>query len=854
METARPTVQAPLVPVTFAFLSGILLGTSAWLPPVSLIVVGAVSAGVSLWRWRRARSGVLVLLLLWGCIGALRMTVWAAHPGARLAAVLPVEPRPVRLHGVVVNDPAELFEPGEARAAEDGDATVDPSTRATAYGRGLAQDSAPQVHHKGPRALPVGLHPDRQVCVVALRHQKTAQGWQPICGRLRAAIHSPKQLVGYGDEVLVEGEWSNVPAPSNPGQYDWQAALARQRVHGLLRVRPFDGLVILRHGQGHPVLAAVFRWRARWARLIQEHFEPRDAALLLALLLGERAQIDEGLKEAFQTTGTVHLLVISGFNVGLVAGLLELCLRLLGWPWRLRLIGLAAGLGGYCLLSGGQPPVVRATLMAWIVLGAMALDRVVSWPNTLAAAAALILWVNPTQLFDPGFQLSFGAVWSLMALTPRWAAWLEPRLRGMGPAWLRRYVAASLCATSAVWVGLTPLLAWHFHLLSPISMVANLLLAPLVSALVSLGTAVLMAGTIVEPVVSWSRWPLGGVLEMTRRVVEWCHAIPGGHWVVPPPSPLVLVGYYGLLGISVLRRSRGWSVGSVALCWAGGISLWLWGLVASQAMASRWLRLEALDVGHGDCLVVRTPRGQTVLVDAGSEEAGRFRVVPFLRSAGITTIDALVLTHTDEDHVGGAVPVLSAVRVRRLLTNGAQGDTMSARAVRRVAVASGVPETVLAAGMRLTGDPAVRIEVRHPPAGLMPGVLPDSNDNSVVLRVAMGRVSVLLCGDIEEAGLPWLLRAGTGGPTTVLKIPHHGSRLGQAGEAFFDAVRPRVAMLSVGRAHHLPAPETVQALQRRGTAIVSTRDDGAVSLRTDGRRLEIRTFTGRHHTYRVSDE
>jgi competence protein ComEC len=827
-ETQKVTMQAPLVPVTLAFLSGILLGTYARLTPVGLIVVGTVSAGVALWRWRRTTSGVIALLVLWGCLGALRMAIWERHPDTRLTAVLSDEPQSVQLHGLVVDDPVELFEPGEAHTVEGDDATVDP---------------------------------DRQVCVVALRHVRVADGpstslraappgrteivgrrWQPITGRLRATVYAPKELLRYGDEVVVEGQWSRVPAAGNPGQYDWQAALARKRIHGLLRVRPFDGLVVLQRGQGNPVLAAVFRLRERWVRLIQEHFEPRDAGLLLALLLGERTEIDEDLKEAFTATGTIHLLVISGFNVGLVAGLLELFFRVLGLPWRFRLCFLAISLGGYCILTGLQPPVARATLMAWIVLGAYALDRVIAWPNTLAAAALIILGLNPMQLFDPGFQLSFGAVLSLLGFASRWYRWLEPRLSWMRPAWLRRYVAISLSTTSSVWVGLAPVLAWYFHLVSPVSMLANLLIAPLMGALVFMGTTLLMLGTVFDAVVRWGSGVLTLLLDATLCCVSWCHTLPGGYWFVGHPSPFFLIGYYGLVGVSVLRARLGWSQGRLLICWVVGLMVWVWSAVTLRVLESRWLRVDVLDVGHGDSLVVRMPGGHTLLVDAGSQEAGRYRVVPFLRFVGVTSVDALVLTHTDEDHLGGAIPLLKEIRVRRLLTNGVRDDTMSARQVQYLAAAQPIDGMILTAGMKLGGDPGIGIEVLHPPLGLVPGCAPESNDNSVVLRLTRGAVTMMLSGDIEEAGLPWLLRQDRPLRSAVLKVPHHGSRLGQIGEQFFLAVAPTLAILSAGRAHHLPAPETVLALQRSGSALYSTRQDGAIHLRTDGVHLEVKTF------------
>jgi len=737
------------------------------------------------------------------------MTVWEGHPDARLTELLSEEPQPVQLHGFIVDDPVEPLEPGEAESGSE-----------------------------QPRRRDA----DRQTAVLALRHWRTAHGWCPIDGRVRATIMSPRALVRYGDEVLVEGEWSRVPAPGNPGQYDWRAALARKRIHGLLRVRPFDGLVVLRHGQGNPVLAAVFRLRHRWEQLIRAHFSARDAGLLLGLLLGQRAEIDEDLKEAFTTTGTIHLLVISGSNVGLIAVLLGGLLRLLGVsrPWALG--GLAVGVGIYCLLTGAAPPVTRAMVMAWMLLGAHALDRVISWPNTLAAAALVLLWANPTQLVDPSCQLSFGAVASLLALTGRWFPWLEAMFAWVRPSWIRVYLAMSLAATGAIWVGLAPVLAWYFHLVSPVSMLANVLLVPLMSGLVTVGTSVLTPGTIYEPIVGWGTPLLRGMLQATIGCVSWCHAIPGGFWYVGQPSLWWMGGYYGLLALSMWWTRHGARTARLVILWTAAATVWLWSLVAARALSSRWLRVDVLDVGHGDCLLVRAPRGPTWLIDAGSRDAGSARVVPLLRAEGISTVDALLLTHPDEDHVGGARVVLSTMRVRQLLTNGARDARMSAREIGRQIRAQRIPAAVVTAGMTWQAKDGLRVDVLHPPQGFVPGTSPGSNENSVVLKLTKGSVSLLLTGDLEEAGLPWILRAGEALRSTVLKVPHHGSRLGEAGAAFFRAVQPRIALLSVGRAHQLPAPETIRAVETTGALLLSTRDDGAISLRTDGRRVQVRAW------------
>ena len=790
-------MNAPLVCVTIAFMVGILIGTSmSW---VGWVLIGCAVITAAFVFFKRAyRSwALMVLWFIWIGLGMLRVMLWYAHPAERLLEQLPIEQEQVRLHGIIWDDPTEIFSPDEALM---------------------------------------------QRCAIDVRHIKAGDGWHKQTGRVLATFHDKDKRVLYGDEVIVEGEWLRVPKPGNLGQYDWRASLARLRIHGLLRVRPFDGLVIMKHGQGYAWLALIFKIRQRWEWLIRKHFDEPQAGLLVSLLLGKRVALDDKLKDAFVQTGTIHLLVISGFNVGVIAALLELFLRILGIPWRARLCICALGLGFYALLTGMQPPVVRAMLMAWVVLGALALDRVIVWLNTLAFSALIILWANPMQLFDPSFQLSFGAVISLLMFTQKWTKGFMYLLGWLHPVRFRRYLSIGLGATSSIWVGLSPMLAWYFHIVSPVSMLANLLLAPLMSAMVAFGTSLLMFATVFSAFMRWGSWLLKLLLDATLLCVSWCHTFPFGYWFVAHPSAWLFIGYYGLVGVSVLKRRIGWSTNRIILCWVAGMAAWIWIAVAAYALESRWLRLDFLDVGHGDSIVVRTPGGRTLLVDAGSQEAGRFNLIPFLRFSGISRVDALILTHPDEDHLGGAIPLLENFHIDRLFTNGATDNTSSAHLVREHARANRVSEIVLSSGMTIMREHDLLIEVLHPPRGLVPGSIAGSNDNSIVLKLTKGSVSILLCGDIEEEGLPWLLKERKRLRSSVLQIPHHGSKLGGIGRELFEAVKPRFAILSVGRKHNLPAPETVRAIKDLGAGLLSTRDVGAISLRTDGKRLVIRTY------------
>ncbi len=777
--------RAPLIGVTVAYALGIVLRLTASLSPPALGAAAVCAGAGALARGRRGPRAC-ALGLLWCCIGGLRTSLWVTQPAMTLQAIVPDDARPVGLHGVVL------------------DRLSDPS-------------------HLGSDTL-----------VLALRHRRTGGGWQPLRGRARVSVQAPRTAVRTGQRLVLEGRWTRVPARGNPGLYDLRAALGREGIQALVTVRPFDGIAVLPEPGHWGWPAHLLALRRRWAARIDEAFDARHAALMHSLVLGRRVALEESLRDAFVQTGTMHLLVISGSHVAVMALALSWLLRLLGCGWRSRLALTAAALGAYAVLVGENPPVVRATVMAWMVLGAIAVDRTVRWGNLLAAAALVMLWINPAQLGDPSFQLSFGAVLSLLVFANRWRS-LVAFLGWVRPVWLRRYVALNVGCTTAVWVGLWPILAWYFFLVSPVSLVANLLVVPIVSALVVIGTAAVALGSVV-PIALHALAPLIVLgLDALAACVRGCQRIPGSFFYLGQPPWWVVGGYYGLLGLSVLGPRLGLRRTQLVAAWLIGCNLWVWALAIEAAAATQRLRLHLLDVGHGDSLLLQGPGGQTLLVDAGTEEAGRRVVLPTLHRLGIRRLDALILTHLDADHIGGALPLLEALPIKRLLTNGARDDTMTCRRLERMVAQRRIPHETVRAGMRWRDARGCELEIEHPPEGLVPGTPAAANDNSVVLAVRLGRVRILLTGDLDEAGVPALLQAGRPLRATVLKVPHHGSALGAWTETFLNATHPALALISVGRRPGLPADETLRALARMGVRILMTRDAGAIRLETDGR-------------------
>jgi len=781
--------MSPLVPLAVLLAMSILLGTHLVLSPLWVASFGIVAGSAGIIARRRPIIGMACGVIVWGCVAWLRVWQVTEIPAHHVARLIGAQPAIVRVHGVVLDDPIESFAPHER---------------------------------------------EQQVCVIRVTALKSSEHWQPATGLVRLRLDATPILLSYGDDIVAEGRARPVAPPGNPGQYDWRAALARQQIYTVMTVRPYQGVARLGPFRGQWWVRLIYAWRHRLEAAIAAAFDADHAGLMRALVLGQRVSLEESLKRAFVETGTMHLVVVSGFNVGLIAGILELFLRLLGLPFRARLILSGVCLGGYCLLTGMQPPVMRATLMAWTVLGAWWIDRAINWPNILAAAAIAILLLNPLQLWDAGFQLSFGAVASLLLFAKPVGAWLEPVCPAL-PSRLRRYVAMGLASTVAVWIGLWPVLAWYFQVVSPVSMLANLLLVPLVSLIVGAGTIAVSAGSAWHAVLGASAGGLRFLLDTMAWLVRVCQRVPGGWWLIARPAWWVMAGYYCLLMLTCMRVRLRWSPARVVIAWLIGLTLWVWADVAAIWQEARWVQIAILDVGHGDSIVLRTPSHHTILVDAGSADAGRYAVVPFLRARGWSTIDALCLTHPDEDHLGGVPAILDELRVRQVFTNGFPPDTPTAQHVMAALEARHIPRATLSAGMQLTGLPGLEMIVLHPPAGFVPETDPASNDNSLVLQMRAGTFRVLLTGDLEERGIPAVLRWGDQLRSTVLKVPHHGSALGPGGAALFEQIHPTLAVISVGQRRGLPSPQTLEALRQVGAKIVMTRDAGAVIIRTDWR-------------------
>jgi competence protein ComEC len=567
-----------------------------------------------------------------------------------------------------------------------------------------------------------------------------------------------------------------------------------------------------------------------------------------ALVLARREHLDPELREAFALSGTAHLLAISGFHVGVVAGLILGTLRFSGMRRRQAALGSAAACWLYVLGIGAPDAAVRAALLLSLLAVSRIRGRLVVPAGALASAFLLLLVADPANLGSIGFQLSFAGTGGLVllrrplaeGLDRAWRRWRGRSLvrgrktRGPGEGLLRGG-ADGLVAGTAATLPTLPLLAWHFDRISVVGIPATLAIAPVVAAAIPGVGAVLFLDLL--PWEGPSRFLAGGV-GLLLKLVAWgvgaASELPGASIWVSRPALLVggLTGILVLVALYVSLRGRVRpGVRRLAAGGAGSVALLLLPLFPGPSA----LEVHLLDVGQGDGILLRLPSNRWIVVDAGPRgpgfDAGAARVVPYLRRQGARRVEALVLSHPHLDHVGGAPALLEALPVRGILDPSRPVPSGSWRQVLEVARRQGISWWPAEAGPRVRID-GVELEILHPDSATVADpAVSDWNDLSIVLLVRYGDGSILLTGDayqeVEERVLQDL-------PTqlSVLKVGHHGSRT-STGEALLDWTRPEVALIPVGDGNRYghPHAQVMNQLDGRGTRSYRSDRDGNVRVR-----------------------
>src|SRR5215471_15047762 len=616
----------------------------------------------------------------------------------------------------------------------------------------------------------------------------------------------------FGDELKLFGNAAPIAAPRNPGEFDMRAYLARHDVRRALFVRYPEEGTLIRHGGGNPILRAAQKSRSWMQNGLCRGLEnsPQVQAFLSGIVLGLRQQAPEDIEEPFQQTGTLHLFAVAGLHIGIVATLLWMLATLARLSRKTAAAIVIPLLFFYAAVTGLHVSSVRAATLASILIGGLFFERKVFLANSLAAAAFFILCWNTNELFSTGFQLSFAVVGAIVLFTDPFFKVFQrrgaadpflPQTLVRGPRrWMHssyEWVSGGVSVSLAAWVGSVPLILWYFHLVTPISLLANLVVVPIAFFVL----AVALLSLMTTPLVPWvalvfnnANWTLA---TLVIGIVNLFAQIPGGHFYVAPLN---------------------WNEKSSA-------------------------RMTVLDLGAGAAVHLRTV-GSNWLFDCGSERNYERVVREYLHWAGVNRLSGLFLSHGDSLHIGGAMELLNDFPNTHVFDNPAQDRSALHRRLSRMLSGSkkrGLKSSSLIAGddLHLAHDVAAR--VLFPPASFA-GVTAD--DQALVIRLSIAPATfVLLMSDSGEETEDALLSSGLELHSDVLiKGQHHSAASGSS--AFLDAVRPQliIATSQDFPEHERISEDWVDEVRARGIKLFRQDETGAVLLEFHGREWTARAY------------
>ncbi len=737
----------------------------------------------------------------------------------------------------------------------------------------------------GPEERPWGVYYTIETAAVRVDGRDRA-----VTGRLRLLISDRAEgapRLAYGDRVRFLAWIRPIVDFANGQPNSYRRYLADRSIHARASIHAGGAVIKVLPPGGNPVVRWIETGRAAARELIRRAVGPEAAGLLRAVLLGDRAGLDPAVREAFQTTGAAHLLVVSGLHLAFLAALAFLLVRglLTRSAWLCQrvnviLLSRAAALlpvTAYAALAGFSPPTWRAWVLVVAAVIGQGLGRVRdAWSGLIAAAFGLsVLW--PPAPFSLSFQMSFTAVAALLWTLGR----LENDLAGLWPSGglagaerlderpgrfgrlAGRYFLGLAASSAVASLALAPLLARAFNQIPLGGIGLNVVLVPLITlAVVPLGLLGLGLGAVAPVLGGWALEAAGWLAEGGAWLATEGAAWPGMSLKVPSLNLFelalayaFLVGLALALGASGARRRRRWGLVLAVLALAAGladIGVWRFKLTGPETS------LTVLDVGQGASLLLKLPGGERWLIDGGGFQHGSFDhgkmvVAPALLSRKITSLDTVVLTHPHPDHFKGLAYTLDHFSPDRFVYPGHPSDPGGGlEAILGRVRAGGLARPELAALHRGFKVGPVEIKALWPPPDFLdrpgrPAWYANPNETSLVLKVSHGRVSFLLTGDIERRAEAALVKRHDEGvidlQSDVLYVPHHGGRSSATLE-FLDRVRPKVAVISAGyeNRYRVPAPEVLRRLAVVGAKVYRTDIHGAVEIETDGQKIEVETI------------
>ncbi|MBC8555370.1 MAG: DNA internalization-related competence protein ComEC/Rec2 [Candidatus Brocadiales bacterium] len=701
--------------------------------------------------------------------------------------------------------------------------------------------------------------------------------WRNISGIIKVNVYQAQQrestLVNeehylpdelkYGDKIELIANLSIPSTSRNPGQFDYKNYLKRQnpRVEATASVVSLNNIEILSEGYGNPFYTFVYGLKEKLNSVIEKNVNKKSVPLVSSILLGDREKVPENLMDGFLKTGTIHFLAISGLHVGILVVSLHYLLRLFRLNRRYLAMIIILIVLLYAAITGVKPPILRAGIMVTMYYGAFIISRRWDLQNSIAAAVFIILLINPSDLFNVGFQLSVLAVLGIIYTSNRlenffWkSALLVERLQAKeerSEIWfkLKLYCRKTFCVSLGAWIAVMPLIAYYFHIVTPLTVFLNIIIFPLVWIILVGGFIVLITGLIFPILATPFAWLISYSGVVLENLVLLFSRNFQTFFYTSTPSWIWVVIYYLIAILFILRERINIRIAHMIIATLAISNIFVFSHLPGRGQDS--LKLTCFDVRHGASFFIQFPNGKNMLFDTGTKgnyDVGKFVVAPFLWQQGIRKIDTVIISHEHDDHCNGIPSIVDRFNVGNVFINKFFLQSGKRVELLRVFAEEKIKTGLLADGLEIKGYEPATIRVLNPPdkdvlryKGL-PVKNISINDSSSVLHIEYMGFRILLCADIGERGIEMLL-SGDGSSDVdisadIMQVPHHGGFIVNTSD-LVKSVNPGHAIIG-GLAKDISA-STIEDYQKYGVSLYKMHESGAVTYTINREGIKVSTF------------
>ena len=847
----------PLVPIVISFILGIIAASGPWLHsgllfPFLIILLFLLMLGI-IRRWKYNSLFICIIFFLLGNILA----------GQNLNPVLPKNhirraleqgklsqednPEGVVVEGILYNAPERFIDRTRLYI----------NAKEVISGKGVIPVSGKiLITVKGPSVNSIRKYGTLNPAISKGVITSSFTSFSP-----QAAGPSNGVKARYGDRIRLAARLRMPQNFGNPGEFDYSGNLAREGIYvtGYVKNERWIAVLDSRQSNGWKIVIEGIRDRLRD---FIDNSGVENTAIIKALIIGEAGEIPKGIRDNFSITGTAHILAISGLNIGIIAFVVYwIALRLFSLSERLMLAADIKKLAAvssiipvllYGVIAGLSVSTQRAIIMVLIFILSVVINRGKGLYNTLAAAAFVILIISPPAVYDISFQLSFVSVLAIIYLVPKFQRLyypeiksdaMEPKsaLKEMVLKHIGNYIFNPLAVTVAASIGTAPFVAYHFHRVSTIGAISNLIVVPFMGFIaVILGLA--------SGFISFFSQTAAGILlkfsdiaiKFSVWIVDIFARLPYSSVFTATPTVLEAVLLYLLIiCIAEFKRARFFKyvLPVVIIILSGNHIFWHYRLNYNHN-----LKVTFISVGQGDSALVEFPYGKRMLIDGGGFygddfDVGERIIAPFLWKNKIENVDYIALSHPQTDHMKGLRFIAERFNVKEFLWNGDIGEDTSYKELIRTIYENNISRSAVDESTPPLDINGVKVEFLNPRHDKRVGW----NNDSVVLKLTYKNVGFLFTGDIEDIAEASLIEKGDAIKATVLKVPHHGSRTSSTAE-FLKEVNPLVAVVSLGYLNPFgfPHPEILRRYRDLNIPLLRTDTQGAITIETDGMKINYR--------------